>query len=130
MIAQKPLAEIAAYSVAMPAIVGLCLWVLLGPFRIDRFLSLPIPGTTPEIAGTAIVVPVAMPAVVLFPGDDGRLLAQVRGALVAKGYSVGPDGADANDSTLTALQAFQDDQALPVQPNCDRQCRTALGLPN
>src|SRR3981081_2281598 len=90
MIAQKPLAEIAAYSVAMPSIVGLCLWVLLGPFRIDRFFSLPIPGTKSEIAGTAIVVPVAMPTVVLFPVDDGRLLAQMRGALVAKGYSVGP----------------------------------------
>jgi len=24
--------------------------------------------------------------------------------------------------------AFQNDNALPVQPDCDQQCRTALGL--
>jgi len=142
MIARKPLAEIAIYSVVMPATVGLCLWVLLGPFRIDRYLSLPIPGPTPVITKTATVAPVpnavvAFPApkadsgtatVILFPGDDGRLLAQVQGALVGKGYSVGAAGADGNDATLTALEAFQSDNALPVQPKCDQQCRTVLGL--
>ena len=55
---------------------------------------------------------------------------QMQGALVEKGYSVGPAGADGNfnDSTLAALEAFQDDNALPIQPKCDQQCRTALGL--
>jgi hypothetical protein len=152
MIARKPLAEMAIYSVAMPATVGLCLWILLGPFHIDRFLSLPIPGLTPEITKTATDAPVLnaeansrpetvvpIPAakadtrpetVVMFPGDDGRLLAQMQGALVGKGYSVGPAGADGNDDTLTALEAFQSDNALPVRPSCDQQCRTALGLPD
>jgi hypothetical protein len=139
MITRKPLAEIAIYSVAMPATVGLCLWVLLGPFQIDRYLSLPIPKPKPEIAKTATITPVPnaeagseTAAVVLFPGDDGRLLAQIQiqGALIKKGYVVGPAGADGNDTTLTALKAFQSDHGLPVQPNCDQQCRSALGLPN
>jgi hypothetical protein len=212
MIARKPLTEIAVYSVAMPVTVGLCLWVLLGPFRVDRYLGAPIPGPAkatfgaantatvpaaepdsataiavpvpaaeadsgPAIAvpvaaaeadsgpatvvpvaaaeadsGPATVVPVAaaevdsgpatvvpVPAaeadpetttVVLFPGDDGRLLAQMQGALIGKGYSVGPVGADANDDTLAALEAFQSNNALPVQPKCDQQCRAALGLPD
>jgi hypothetical protein len=152
MIDRKPLAEIAVYSVAMPATVGLCLWVLLGPLRIDRYLGVPIPGLTnadsvaattapvgapvpadkeePETATTVVGEPETAATVVLFPGDDGRLLAQMQGALIRKGYSVGTAGADANDNTLTALEAFQDDKALPVQPKCDPQCRTALGLPD
>jgi peptidoglycan hydrolase-like protein with peptidoglycan-binding domain len=69
-------------------------------------------------------------AVILFPGDDGRLLSQLQGALVRNGYSVGSGGADANDNTLTALEAFQDNNGLPVQPRCDPPCRTALGLPD
>ena len=134
MTAQKPLAEIAIYSVAMPATVGLCLWVLVGPFGIDRYLSLPIPKRK-EItrAATIASVPAAEAdsgPVVLFPGDDGRLLAQLQGALVGKGYSVGSAGAEGNDDALTALEAFQSDNALPVQPKCDQPCRTALGLPD
>jgi hypothetical protein len=31
--------------------------------------------------------------------------------------------------TLVGLEAFQDSNALPVQPKCDQQCWTALGLP-
>jgi hypothetical protein len=52
-------------------------------------------------------------------------------ALIAKGYPVGPGGANGtfNDDTLTALMAFQDANALPVQAECDQQCWTALGLP-
>jgi hypothetical protein len=167
MVARTPLAEIAIYSIAVPAIVSLCLWVLLGPLRTDRDLGAPFSELAPEVSGTAAIVAVPgaggdsgtatvgpapaakadsgaatiapapgdkadteTPTVILFPGDDGRLLAQIQGALIAKGYSVGPTGADGNDSTLTALEAFQDDQALPVQPKCDQQCRTALGLPN
>jgi hypothetical protein len=30
---------------------------------------------------------------------------------------------------LVGLQAFQDGAALPVKPECDQQCWTALGLP-
>lgn len=127
MTAEKPLAEIAVYSVAMPATVCLFLWVLLGPVQIDRYLA-----GLPRLAKASFAVPVkAKTAIdILFPGDDGRLLAQLQGALVGKGYSVGPAGADGNDDTLTALEAFQSDNALPVQPKCDQQCRTALGLPN
>jgi hypothetical protein len=127
MVARKPLAEIAIYSVAMPATVGLCLWVLLGPLRIDRYLGVPVPG---HKAGSETATVIKPTTVILFPGDDGRLLAQLQGALIRKGYSVGTAGADANDNTVTALEAFQDDKALPVQPKCDPQCRTALGLPD
>jgi hypothetical protein len=48
-----------------------------------------------------------------------------------QGYSVGPAGANGtfNDDTLNALESFQGDNALPVQPLCDQKCWTALGLP-
>jgi peptidoglycan hydrolase-like protein with peptidoglycan-binding domain len=67
----------------------------------------------------------------LVPGDTGPMVAQMQGAIIAKGFSVGPGGANGNfnDDTLNALQAFQGDNALPVQPKCDQQCWTALGLP-
>jgi peptidoglycan hydrolase-like protein with peptidoglycan-binding domain len=66
----------------------------------------------------------------LVPGDTGPLVTQMQGALVAKGFSVGPSGPTGtfDDDTLTALEAFQDNNALPVQPKCDQQCWTALGL--
>jgi len=152
MLARKPLAEIAVYLVAMPATVGLCLWLLLGPLRVDRYLGGPTPGLTKANSAAATEAPVpgdkedsatadsatadsatadsATAAVVLFPGDDGRLLAQLQGALTRKGYSVGSGGTDGNDNTLSALEAFQSDNALPVQPKCDQQCWTALGLPD
>ena len=52
------------------------------------------------------------------------------GALIKNGYSVGLAGADGNlnDDTLAALGGFQDNNALPVQPSCDQECWTALGL--
>jgi peptidoglycan hydrolase-like protein with peptidoglycan-binding domain len=67
----------------------------------------------------------------LVPGDSGALVTRMQGALVEKGYGVGLAGADGNfsESTLTALQAFQDNNALPVQPKCDQECWTALDLP-
>ena len=67
----------------------------------------------------------------LRPGDKGPMVKQMQSALVKKGFSVGamgPDG-DFGPNTLTALQSFQDDNALPVQPLCDQKCWTALGLP-
>jgi Putative peptidoglycan binding domain len=70
------------------------------------------------------------PGVSGFPGDSGPLVTRMQGALIKKGYSAGPAGADGNfnDDTLTALQAFQDDNALPVQRTCDQQCWNGLGL--
>ena len=67
----------------------------------------------------------------LVPGATGDLVKQMQGALINKGFSVGPSGANGvfNDDTLTALEAFQGDNALPVQPKCDQKCWTALGLP-
>jgi peptidoglycan hydrolase-like protein with peptidoglycan-binding domain len=67
----------------------------------------------------------------LKPGDSGDLVKQMQGAIIKKGYSCGPAGAngDFNNDTLTALEAFQDDSALAVQPFCDQQDWTAFGLP-
>jgi peptidoglycan hydrolase-like protein with peptidoglycan-binding domain len=70
-------------------------------------------------------------ALPLKPGDTGPMVTQMQNALVAKGFSIGPAGANGifNPDTLSGLEAFQDDNALPVQPLCDQQCWTALGLP-
>jgi peptidoglycan hydrolase-like protein with peptidoglycan-binding domain len=67
----------------------------------------------------------------LNPGDTGPMVTQMQSAIIGKGYSVGPGGATGtfNDDTLTGLMAFQDNDALPVQPFCNQQCWTALGLP-
>lgn len=71
------------------------------------------------------------PAFIPLVSDDrSPLVKQMQGALVKKGSSIGPAGADGNfnGDTLTALGAFQHDNALPVQPNCDLQCWIKLGL--
>jgi peptidoglycan hydrolase-like protein with peptidoglycan-binding domain len=67
----------------------------------------------------------------LRPGDTGPMVTQMQNALIGKGFSVGSAGANGvfNDDTLNALQAFQDNNALPVQALCDQKCWTALGLP-
>jgi peptidoglycan hydrolase-like protein with peptidoglycan-binding domain len=59
------------------------------------------------------------------------MVKDMQSALINKGFSVGSTGADGNfnEDTLTGLEAFQDNNALPVQPLCDQQCWTALGLP-
>ena len=64
-------------------------------------------------------------------GDTGPMVTQMQNAIISKGYSVGPAGANGtfNQDTLVGLEAFQDDAALPTQPFCDQQCWTALGLP-
>ena len=69
-------------------------------------------------------------ALPLKPGDTGPMVTQMQNAIIAKGFSVGPAGANGifNPDTLSGLEAFQDDDALPVQPLCDQQCWTALGL--
>jgi len=70
-------------------------------------------------------------ALPLVPGNSGPMVQQMQSAIIAKGFSVGPAGAngDFNDDTLTGLNVFQDDNALLVQPECDQKCWTALGLP-
>jgi peptidoglycan hydrolase-like protein with peptidoglycan-binding domain len=67
----------------------------------------------------------------LRPGDTGPMVTQMQNALIGKGFSVGSAGANGNfnDDTLNALEAFQSDDALPVQPLCDQKCWTTLGLP-
>ncbi|HYI30361.1 MAG TPA: peptidoglycan-binding protein [Bradyrhizobium sp.] len=66
----------------------------------------------------------------LMAGDRGPLVTRMQGALIAKGYGVGLGGADGDfdAETLTALETFQDNNALPMQPTCDPACWTALGL--
>jgi peptidoglycan hydrolase-like protein with peptidoglycan-binding domain len=64
----------------------------------------------------------------LAPGATGEIVKALQHALIANGYSVGPDGANGifDEGTTTALEAFQDNAALPVQPLCDQACWTAL----
>ena len=74
-----------------------------------------------------MVKPSALP---LSPGDTGYMVTEMQNALIAKGFFVGAAGANGvfNDDTLSALEAFQDNNALTVQPLCDQDCWTALGL--
>jgi hypothetical protein len=116
MATRKRLAEIAILSVAMPATVFFCLWVLFGLFRIDRFLGVPQRDLSLQDSGMA--------AIGIVPGEGHWV--KMQHALIKKGYSIHPTGAHGEDDTLTALEAFQDDSALPVQPKCDQQCWTAL----
>ena len=66
----------------------------------------------------------------LRPGDTGSMVTQMQTAIIGKGFSVGAAGANGvfNDDTLNGLEAFPDNDALPVQALCDQQCWTALGL--
>jgi peptidoglycan hydrolase-like protein with peptidoglycan-binding domain len=66
----------------------------------------------------------------LKPGDTGEMVTAMQNALIKKGFFVGEAGANGtfNDETLGGLEAFQDNSALPVQPLCDQECWTALGL--
>ena len=186
----KQLVEFVIYPLAMGAGVALCLWVVLGPLRLDRIAAAgqgsklatpdlpPVPDLTPVpdkppadvsrqgtpampdrplapggplagaseqgTAATTDLSPVpsdqparpsgriisAMEDLPLGVGDSGPLVTQLQGALIKNGYSVGLAGADGtlNDDTLAALGVFQDNNALPVQPSCDQQCWTTLGL--
>jgi hypothetical protein len=114
MATRKRLAEIAILSVAMPATVFLCLWVLFGLFPI----GVPVRELSLQDSGMA--------AIGIVPGEGHWV--KMQRALVKKGYSILPAGPHGQDNTLTALEAFQDDSALPVQPKCDQQCWSALGL--
>ena len=72
-----------------------------------------------------------MPVPKLAPGATGDMVKALQNALIANGFSVGTSGADGRfgDQTRSALQTFQDDNALPVQPFCDKACWAALYNP-
>jgi Putative peptidoglycan binding domain len=150
----KELAQFATHSVAMAAAVALCLWVLIGLLGLNRLAGadpeqkIAVPAQKPAEVEVQKLQQKAEPeklpagpeqrlgdlrraALPLAPGDGGPLVTQMQGKLIDKGYSVGPAGAEGNfnDNTLTALEAFQDDNALPTEPKCDQQCWAALGLP-
>jgi hypothetical protein len=114
----KRLGEVAILPVAMATAVFLSLWILFGLLHVERFLGAPIPTLTPEDSG--------MGNVGIVPGAGHW--AKMQRALIGKGYAIAPSDSDGDDNTLIALEAFQDDSALPVQPKCDQACWKALGL--
>ncbi len=62
MATEKRLAEMATVSGAMPATVGLCLWVLFGLLRVDVFFAAPMPpAPIPEPTLAAPVAPIPEP---------------------------------------------------------------------
>jgi len=67
----------------------------------------------------------------IVPGETGKRVSAMQHALVSHGYSVGAAGVDGKfgEHTTTALEAFQDNAALPVRPLCDEANWIALGLP-
>src|SRR5215218_3738193 len=116
----KPLVQLAVPPLAMAAGVALSLWILLGVLHSERlsYPARPQPAAPKQELGA-----LEMEAV------PGRTVVEIRAALIRHGYSVGPPGATFNEETLTALLAFQDNNALPVQPTCDQQCWTTLNMP-
>jgi hypothetical protein len=132
MIVAKQLAQFLIGPLAMAVAVALSLWVLLGllhigqpaAYTVPEPVALPASTPEPEPRGSGTAGPS------LVPSDSRRLVTPaLRDALANKGYLVDPAAPDGSDNALTALGAFQDNEALPVQPKCDRQCRIALGLP-
>jgi len=65
----------------------------------------------------------------LVPGDTGDMVKALQLALIAHGYSVGPAGANGNfgGDTLSAVEAFQSDASVQVQPRCEKTTWAALG---
>lgn len=62
-------------------------------------------------------------------GSPPDMIRALQHALIASGYSVGTAGADGifGNHTIAALEAFQDDAALPVSSTCDAAAWAALG---
>lgn len=85
------------------------------PYALDR--STNVKGVTMSISNN------------LAPGAKGDMVKSLQHALIAHGYSVGPAGPNGvfDDATTSALEAFQDNAALPVQPRCDKATWAALG---
>jgi peptidoglycan hydrolase-like protein with peptidoglycan-binding domain len=65
----------------------------------------------------------------LAPGATGDMVKALQHALIGHGYSLGTAGVDGTfgADTTTALEAFQDDNGLTVQPLCDKATWAALG---
>jgi len=74
-----------------------------------------------------MAIPSTLPST-LGPGATGEMVKALQHALIANGYSVGPAGATGvfDNDTTSALEAFQDNSALLVQPLCDKATWTAL----
>lgn len=141
----KELAQFATCSVAMATAVALCLWVLFVSLHIG-LSAVGVPEQKPaEVEVQKLPQNAEREKALAIPeqklgdlrreglpfGDGSPLVTQMQGKLIKKGYLIGAVGADGNfnDNTLTALEAFQDNNALPVQTKCNQQCWTALGLP-
>ena len=58
-------------------------------------------------------------------GSNPNIIRALQAALVADGY-LAPVNGTFDDATIAALEAFQGDNALPVQPSCDEACWQAL----
>jgi peptidoglycan hydrolase-like protein with peptidoglycan-binding domain len=61
----------------------------------------------------------------LVPGAAGNMVMALQYALAANGYDAPPTGTF-DDATAAALEAFQGDNALPVQDDCDQATWVAL----
>ena len=74
----------------------------------------------------------AATALCIVASDSGLRVKLMQKALIGRGYFVGPAGADGefNEHTMTALEAFQDNNALPIAPQCDQQCWNELSPSN
>jgi peptidoglycan hydrolase-like protein with peptidoglycan-binding domain len=59
-------------------------------------------------------------------GDTGPMVSALQYALIGNGYSA-PTSGTFDTATTDALEAFQGDNALPVQTFCDKTCWAALG---
>jgi peptidoglycan hydrolase-like protein with peptidoglycan-binding domain len=115
MITEKPLVQFLAYPLAMGACVAISLWILLDVLRIEQ-----LAGNTQQNATT-------MPHLPIISSDSGLRVKRLQEALISRGYYIGAvaDG-DFNEDTIAALGTFQDNNALPVEPQCDQQCWTEL----
>jgi hypothetical protein len=128
----------------MAAAVYISLWAafgligpngLVGPKPMPRTI-IPVPVSIPaevsrEAPAVALPNPPEAPPIVAGisgrRGDSSALVGQMQRALAKRGYRVGADN-HFDSATVRALQAFQGNMALTVQPVCDQQCWNALGL--
>ncbi len=62
----------------------------------------------------------------LCPGATGDMVSALQHALIAHGYAT-PTNGTFDAATTAALEAFQDNNALPVRPLCDKTTWAALG---
>jgi len=62
----------------------------------------------------------------LCPGATGNMVSALQHALIANGYAA-PTNGTFDNATTAALEAFQDSNALPVRPLCDKTTWAALG---